>query len=121
MPPLFSESHHAGTEGDVRKAFCIPLAMHSLADDTSRRGVAFKLIFMMIMMIFCPVYDVDNAGNLLPPTKAVRGRVDLFLGGEWRELWKDCQRTSRCEGTGVKARPSRGYTEEGGVPASSEG
>ena len=65
--------------------------MYSLADDASRRDVAFKLSFMMIMMIFCPVYEVDSAGNLLSPTKAIRGRVDRFLGGEWRELWKDCQ------------------------------
>ena len=64
---------------------------------------------MMIMMIFCPVYEIDSAGNPLSPTKAVRGRVDRFLGGEWRELWKDCQ---ELPGVQVKARPSRGYTEE---------
>ena len=79
--------------------------MYSLADDASTRDVAFKLSFMMIMMIFCPVYEVDSGGNLRSPTKAVRGRVDCFLGGESRELWKDCQ---ELPGVQVKARPSCG-------------
>ena len=63
----------------------------------------------MIMTIFCPVYEVDSAGNPLSPTKAVPNRSDHCLGGEWRELWKDCH---ELPGLQVKARPSRGYSEE---------
>ena len=40
------------------------------------------MVFMMIVMIYCPVYEVDSSGNPLSPTKAVKGRVDRFLGGE---------------------------------------
>ena len=69
MPP--------GTEQDVHKAFCVPLAMYSLAHDVHSRDIAYKLSFMMI---FCPVCEVDNADNPLSPTKAVRVRVDRFLG-----------------------------------------
>ena len=93
----------------MHKAWCIPLAMYSLADDLNSRDIAFKLSFMMIVMIYCPVYEVDSSGNPLSPTKAVKGRVDRFLGGEWRELWRDCQEHP---GLQVKAKPSRGYNEE---------
>ena len=47
-----------GTEEDVNKAWCIPLAMYSLADDVDSRDIAFKLSFMMIVMIYCPVYSM---------------------------------------------------------------
>ena len=93
----------------MHKAWCIPLAMYSLADDLHSRDIAFKLSFMMIVMIYCPVYEVDSSGNPLSPTKAVKGRVDRFLGGEWRELWRDCHEHP---GLQVKAKPSRGYNEE---------
>ena len=36
-----------GTEEDVHKAFCIPLAMYSLADDINRRDLAYKLVVIM--------------------------------------------------------------------------
>ena len=98
-----------GTEEDVHKAFCIPLAMYTLVDHTCTRNIAYKLSFIMIMMIFCPVYEVDSAGNILSPTKATRGRIDRFLFGEWRESWKDCQEHPSLQ---VKTKPSRGYNEE---------
>ena len=93
----------------MHKAFCILLAMYTLADHVCTRDIAYKLSFMMIMMIFCPVYEVYSTGNLISPTKAIRGPIDHFLGGKWRELWKGCQ---ELPGLQVKARPSRGYTEE---------
>ena len=64
---------------------------------------------MMIMMIFCPVYEVSSAGKPLSPTKAICGRVDRFLSGEWRELWRDCQEHP---GLQVKSRPSGGHSEQ---------
>ena len=53
----------------MHKAWCIPLAMYSLADDLHSRDIAFKLSFMMIVMIYCPVYEVDRSGNPPFPTR----------------------------------------------------
>ena len=62
VPPLLSECHRALRRMCIR-AFCIPLAMYTLADHMCTRDIAYKLSFMMIIMIFCPVYEVDSAGN----------------------------------------------------------
>ena len=68
--------------------------MYSLADDVTSRDVAFKLGFMMIMMIFCPVYEVDSAGNPLSPTKAVGFESTVFSvvsGGSCGRIVKSFQ------------------------------
>ena len=43
----------------MNKAWCVLLAMYSLADDVDSHDIAFKLSFMMIVMI----YQIDD---LLP-------------------------------------------------------
>ena len=51
-----------GTDHDIFKAFCVPMAML----DADHPDLALKLHWVMFPMLFCPVYETGADAGLSP-------------------------------------------------------